>query len=159
CALILVDANSTAAAARSAAACLAPDGFVLTLQNGIGNVEALAEVFGAKRVLAGSTYNSGHTLDLGRALHSKPGHTGVGESTGGVTPRARDIAERFTRAGLPTEASDNVMGVVWSKFVHNTAINAISALTGFMPGEIARDPGAARLLDLLLDEILVVVEK
>jgi len=157
--LVLVDANATTNAARAAATCLPPDGFALTLQNGIGNVEALVEALGSSRVLAGSTYNSGTTLGLGRALHSNPGPTVIGELDGRPTARATDIAARFTSAGLPTTVSDNIMGVVWSKFVHNCAINPISAVTGLRPGEIARDPAAARLLDLLLDEALAVAER
>jgi len=157
--LILVDANATPVAARAAAACLPPDGFALTLQNGIGNVEALVEALGPSRVLAGSTYNSGATLGLGRALHSNPGHTVIGELDGNSSARATDIAARFSRAGLPTSVSDNIMGVVWSKFVHNCAINPISAVTGLRPGEIARDPAAAKLLDLLLDEALALAER
>ena len=159
CALILVDANATSAAARAAAACLAPEGFALTLQNGIGNIEALTEILGEARVLAGSTYNSGAVLGPGRALHSNAGPTVIGELDGRDTPRVRDIAERLTRAGLPTRVSDNVIGAVWSKFVHNCAINPVSALTGLRPGEIARDPAAAQLLAQLLDEILAVVER
>jgi 2-dehydropantoate 2-reductase len=159
CALILVDANATPAAARAAASCLTSGGFAITLQNGIGNIEALVEVLGAHRVLAGSTYNSGATLGVGRVLHSNPGPTVVGELDGNASLRVADIAARFTRAGLPTTVSDNIMGVVWSKFVHNCAINPVSALTGLRPGEIARDPAAAHLLERLLDEILAVVEK
>lgn len=158
CTLILVDANATGPAAQSAAACLAPDGFALTLQNGIGNIEALVAALGEGRVLAGSTYNSGATLGLGRVLHSNRGPTVIGELNGAVTPRVADLARRFTDAGLPTTISDNVMGVVWSKFVHNCAINPVSAITGLRPGEIARDPAAADLLAQLLDEILAVVE-
>jgi 2-dehydropantoate 2-reductase len=159
CALILVDANATPAAAQAAKACLAPGGFALTLQNGIGNIEALTEVLGAARVLAGSTYNSGAALGPGRALHSNAGPTAIGELDGRSTDRVRDIATRFTAAGLPTTVSDNIIGVVWSKFVHNCAINPVSALTGLRPGEIARDPAAAKLLERLLDELLAVVER
>lgn len=158
-ALVLVDANATAAAARSAAQCLKPEGFALTLQNGIGNVEALVAALGAARVLAGSTYNSGATLGLARAAHTNRGPTWLGEVDGSVTPRARDMAGRFSRSGLTTEISPNIMGVVWSKFVHNCAINPVSAATGLRPGEIARDAAAARRLDLLLAEILAVVER
>ncbi len=159
CALIMVDANATSAAARAAATCLAPDGFALTLQNGIGNIEALVEALGAARVLAGSTYNSGATLGLGRALHSNAGPTWIGELDGRVTPRVQGMAKRLTDAGLPTTVSDNITGVVWSKFVHNCALNAVSALTGLRPGEMARDPAAATLVARLLDEILAVVER
>jgi 2-dehydropantoate 2-reductase len=159
CALVLVNASATPAAACVASSCLARDGFVLTLQNGIGNVEALSKVVGGERVLAGSTYNSGTTLGMGRALHSNSGPTWIGESLGGSSTRVAEMAARFTQVGLPTTASDNIMGVVWSKFVHNCAINPISAITGLRPGEIARDPAAAHLLVRLLDEILAVVER
>jgi 2-dehydropantoate 2-reductase len=60
-------------------------------------------------------------------------------------------------AGLPVEVSDNVQGHVWSKFVHNCAINPVSAVTGLLPFEISATPAASRLLDRLLDEILAVV--
>src|SRR5262245_28902250 len=52
-AIIFTDANSTKEAARTTAQILKPDGFALTLQNGIGNVEALIEALGAARVVAG----------------------------------------------------------------------------------------------------------
>jgi 2-dehydropantoate 2-reductase len=127
------------------------------LQNGIGNVEALTDAFGGARVLAGSTYSSGATLGMGRVLHSTLGPTWIGESLGGTSARVTELAERFTRAGLPTTVFDNILDVVWSKFVHNCAINPISAVTGLRPGEIARDP-AAHSLARLLDEVLAEVE-
>src|SRR5436190_18538933 len=58
-ALVLVDSNATVRVALVAEVCLAPQGVALTLQNGIGNFEALAERLGRARVLAGSTFNSG----------------------------------------------------------------------------------------------------
>ena len=76
---------------------------------------------------------------MGRALHSNSGPTWIGELLGGASTRVAEMAARLTKVGLPTMASDNIMGVVWSKFVHNCAINPISAITGLRPGEIARD--------------------
>jgi 2-dehydropantoate 2-reductase len=159
CALVMVDANATPQAARVAASCLVSDGFVLTLQNGIGNVEALAEAVGLERVVAGSTYNSGTTLGVGRVLHSNVGPTWIGEAAGGSSERVRDLAKRLTSVGLPTTVFENIMSVVWSKFVHNCAINPVSAITGLRPGEIARDPSAAEIMAALLDEILAVVSR
>ena len=54
-ALVLVDAAATSAAAAIAKGCLKPDGFALSLQNGIGNLEALVEALGPQRVMAGMT--------------------------------------------------------------------------------------------------------
>src|SRR5690242_13481949 len=107
---------------------------------GSGNVEALGEALGLERVVAGSTYNSGASLGAARVLPSHAGPTWVGEATGGDSERVADLARRLTAAGLPTTVSEAVMCVIWSKFVHNCAINPVSAITGLRPGEIARNP-------------------
>ena len=159
CALVAVDANATPQAAIVAASCLSGRGFALSLQNGIGNVEALGEALGLERVVAGSTYNSGASLGLARVLHSNAGPTWIGEAAGGGSERVHDLARRLTAAGLPTTVSDNVMRIIWSKFVHNCAINPVSAITGLRPGEIARNPSAAWIMEALLDEILAVVDR
>ena len=153
-ALVLVDSGATGEVAKVAEECLKPDGFALTLQNGIGNWEALAERLGERRVLAGSTYNSGAGLGPGRVAHTNLGTTWIGELDGTISARAQNIAEKFGAAGLPFEVVDNVKGVVWSKFVHNCAINPIAAVTGLRSGEIARDPAASKMLDRVLDEVL-----
>src|SRR5215469_3802044 len=75
CALVAVDANATSQAAKIAASCLSSQGFALSLQNGIGNVEALGEALGLERVIAGSTYNSAATLGLARVIHANAGPT------------------------------------------------------------------------------------
>jgi 2-dehydropantoate 2-reductase len=159
CALVMVDANATPQAAKVLASCLSSQGFALSLQNGIGNVEALGEALGLQRVVAGSTYNSGATLGLARVVHSNVGPTWIGEAAGGDSERICDLARKMTAAGLPTTVSENVMGIIWSKFVHNCAINAVSAITGLRPGEIARNSSAARIMEALLDEILAVVDR
>jgi 2-dehydropantoate 2-reductase len=159
CALVMVDANATPEAAKVVASCLSSQGFALSLQNGIGNVEALGEALGLERVVAGSTYNSGATLGLARVVHSNAGPTWIGEAVGGNRERVCDLARKMTAAGLPTTVSENVMSTIWSKFDHNCAINAVSAITGLRPGEIARNSSAAWIIEALLDEILAVVDR
>jgi len=156
-ALVLVDSTATKDVAPIAKACLVPDGFALTLQNGIGNLEALAAVLGQGRVLAGSTYNSGAGLGPGRTTHTNRGLTVMGELDGAISERALTIAGMFEAARLPVEVVDNIEGHVWSKFVHNCAINPVSAITGLRAGEIARTRPAAELLDRVLAEVLTVV--
>lgn len=156
-AVVMVDSNATRAAAEALEPVLGPDAFVLTMQNGIGNVEALAEAFGADRVVGGSTYNSAARQAPGRILHSNIGETTIGELDGAASERVAAIADLFRRAALPIVVSDNVLGVIWMKFVLNAAINPVCAVTGLRPGEVARTEPARHLLESLLDEILVVV--
>jgi 2-dehydropantoate 2-reductase len=156
-ALVLVDSSATGEAAEAAARCLGPSGYALTLQNGIGNLETLAERLGRDRVAAGITYNSGAGLSPGHARHTNAGPTVIGEASGPVSERLRGLALRFAGSDIPIELSDAVEGHIWSKFVHNCAINPVSALTALRPGEIWRDPAARALLERVLDEILAVV--
>src|SRR5690349_7236302 len=61
-AVVLVDSNATRVAAATLARVLPASGFALTVQNGIGNIEALTAALGRERVVAGSTYNSAARL-------------------------------------------------------------------------------------------------
>jgi 2-dehydropantoate 2-reductase len=155
-ALVFVDTNATASVAPLLPDVLAKDGLALTLQNGIGNVEALAAALGAQRVIAGSTLNSATFVAPGHVRHTNVGPTVIGLPEGPPNERVRALAERLSEAGFPTVASDNAMGHVWAKFVLNCAINPLSALTGLRAGEIARHPPTAQLLERLLDEALAV---
>lgn len=156
-ALVMVDGNATTAVATMLAERLPREAFVLTLQNGIGNVEALVDALGAARVMAGSTYNSAARPAPGRVAHTNLGETTIGETDGGRTARLDGIAALFAAAGLPVTASDNVMGHVWMKFVLNVALNPVAAITGLRPGEIARTPPALAMVHRILDETLAVV--
>ena len=155
-ALVLVDSNATAEVAPLLARLLANDGVALTLQNGIGNVEALVAALGADRGIAGSTFNSATFIAAGHVQHTNIGPTVIGPPEGPPDEHTRALATRLSAAGLPTEASDNAMGHIWAKFVLNCAINPIAALTGQRPGEITRHAPTLRLMERVLDEVLAV---
>ena len=155
--LVMVDCNATGEAAAVAGGLLAPDGAALTLQNGIGNVEALVEVLGEARVMAGSTMNSAARTGPGRVAHTHLGKTVLGEPDGSRTERLEEVAKLFEAAGLPVAVTDNVMGHIWQKFVLNAALNPVSAITRLRPGEIADSPAARDLVNAILDEVLAVV--
>ena len=153
-----VDANSTVDAAQVAGRIADADGYALTLQNGIGNVEALGEVLGPNRVLGGTSYNSVSSPGPGRVTHTNPGPTTIGELDGSVTQRARSLGDVLEQAGFPTQVTDNVMGSIWSKFVHNCAFSPICAVAGMLGGEIAGNPAADTLQDRIVEELMAVVK-
>lgn len=155
--LVLVDSNATAAVAPFLPGILSADGFVLTLQNGIGNVEALVASLGEKRMLGGATYVSAATLAPGHAHNTNVGDTVLGEAGGPLTPRAEATAKLLRDAGFPAQAVSNVMGHVWSKFALNCALNPLSAITGLRPGEVARQAEMATLLEAVIAEIMAVI--
>jgi 2-dehydropantoate 2-reductase len=155
--LVLVDANSTADAAVSTRRFLAPDGFAVTLQNGVGNIETLVEVLGERRVLGGLSYHSAALRGPGRVSHTHAGPTWLGELDGARTPRLAALETALRQAGFTPVIVDDIRGFVWGKFVHNSAINAICAVTGLRVGEISRSPGADALQTRIIDEALAVL--
>jgi 2-dehydropantoate 2-reductase len=157
-AVIFTDANSTAEAARTANALLKPDGFALTLQNGIGNVEALVAVLGKERVIAGVSMNSAAAPALARSAYTHNGMTSIGELDGKDTERIRKVAGMLNKAEIPTEIVPDPMAQVRGKFVHNCAVNALAAISGLRSGEMWRTPEMNALQDKVIDEILAVVQ-
>jgi len=164
-ALVLVKSHATTAAARTLLPALGPISWVLTLQNGLGNAEALAAVLGRERLLAGVTAQGATLLGPGRVRHAGFGPNAVTDvssssrqaAAGGATERARWAAEVLSSAGLPTEVADDLAPLVWGKLVANSAINPLTALTGRSNGELLDAP-VGLLFDDLAHETAAVAE-
>jgi 2-dehydropantoate 2-reductase len=155
-AIVFVDANNTAKAAETLAGLLAPDGFAITFQNGIGNVEKLQAALGPERVLGGSSMCSAAARAPGHVTLTHMGTTSLGETTGSDSPRVQAMLDALRTAGFEAEHEPNVMGLIWQKFVVNCATNAIAATTGLRGGEIARLPELDAFQDRVLEEIMAV---
>jgi len=156
-ALIQVDANATAEAAAIVEPCLKPGGFALTLQNGVGNVEALVEALGRERVLGGLSYHSAAVERPGRVIHTHAGATWLGELDGGRSERVERFSAVLRKAGFEPTVVDDIVGFIWTKFVHNAAINALSAVTGLRVGELGADASADAFQTKVIEEALAVV--
>ena len=157
CVIVLTDANATREAAVTGRRVLGPDGFALTLQNGIGNVEALSEVLGGSRVLGGTSNHSAAVQGPGHVTHTHAAPTWIGELDGRPTARLRETAGALTKAGFTPLVVDNVLAHIWNKFVLNCGINAISAVTGLRLGELVQTPPVDELQTRVIEEVLAVV--
>ncbi len=128
----------------------------LTLQNGIGNWERIAEIAGKKAVLAGSTAQGSTLLGPGLIRHGGNGATYIGEPGGTISQRVQRVVELFRQAGLVAEPSDQVERLIWEKLIVNVGINAITALTGIRNGSIAEMEEAAGLCKSAVEEAIMV---
>ena len=128
--VVLVKSFHTREAMTAARAIVGPETVVMSLQNGLGHEEILAEVVGKEHVVAGKTYAGGVLLGPGHVIAGTEGKlTFIGELDGRMTERATRIAATFTRAGLATEVSTNIMGTMWDKLLINVATGALSGIT------------------------------
>jgi 2-dehydropantoate 2-reductase len=157
-AMVWTDSNHTRQAAESARAALGPEGYAITMQNGVGNVETLVAVLGEKRVAGGSSMASAAMRGPGHAALTHMGETTIGELGGQASPRIERLRAALVGAGFTVRLHPDIMSVIWTKFALNCSINALAAATGLRAGELARLPATDRLQDFLLDEILAVTQ-
>jgi len=135
------------------------DTVFLTLQNGLGNEEAICKKIDRKKVMLGVTGHGATLLRPGHVRHAGWGKTFVGELDHRITDRATRIAQMFCKAGIETEASPNIHDQVWGKLVVNAGINALTALTGFKNGQLLDYPETARLMERLVFEAAQVARR
>lgn len=139
--LVLVKSFHTREAITSSTSIVGPDTVVLSLQNGLGHEDVLAEVVGRDKVMAGKTYAGGVMLGPGRIIRGTEGkETYIGELEGRMTDRVQRVAAAFNAAGLITHISDNIMGTIWEKLLVNVATGALSGITRLAYGDLYQVP-------------------
>jgi 2-dehydropantoate 2-reductase len=139
-------AQHTRSAALAARPLVGPDTTLVSLQNGWGNADTIADVLGPDRLVFGVTYQSARVDGPGQVTQTSAGVTVLGPYADTQDlGRATMVATLQSDAGLPTTATAAVRTEVWKKVVLNTATLPTSALTGLFAGELGQ-PGA--MLDL-----------
>ena len=158
--LIFVKATQTEAAAQTAARLAGTRGLVMTLQNGMGNAETIAQFISPDRILVGTTSHGSTMLKAGSIRHAGTGPTTVGMWATGekAFENARQIADRFTLAGIETTAISDVRPVIWDKLIVNIGINAITALTGIKNGQILDREASRELSTAAIEEAVSVAQ-
>lgn len=129
---------------------------VLTLQNGLGNIEKISTVVGKSNILAGITAHGSTMLAPGKINHAGIGETYLGELDGSISPRIQEIYNVFNESNLKTTLSHNVLGLIWDKLLVNVGINALTAITGLKNGELVKFQEAEELLKLAVKEAMAV---
>ncbi len=154
--LLTVKSWDTHAMTASVAPRLARKGVVVSLQNGLGNLETVTPVVGADRVLGGRVI-FGAVVDRPGAVrvtvHAEPTLIGApppGSARLGAV--AATLARALTAAGVPAEPTDTITADLWSKVLYNAALNPLGALLGVPYGWLPADPDARALMDAVIAE-------
>ena len=138
---------------RAAGATVPP---ILTLQNGVGNEEALADAFGAGRVLSGAIDTPVSIPQPGQVQAHKARY-GIGLATLGDHAMLEETAAALTGAGFTVRQYEDYRGLKWTKLLMNILANAQSAILGWTPEQVMRDPAAAELEARAWQEAAVVM--
>lgn len=135
------------------------DAAVVSVQNGVGNEEVIAEHL--RQVIRGTIVTAGAVTQPGTVRYDAPGDSWIGpfEPSPASGDRIGLLAGKLNQGGLKTHAVDDARGPQWTKVVFNAATSPLSALTGLTVGQVCTDPGLRREVDRLIDEAAQVCER
>lgn len=119
---------------------------VITLQNGMGNGEAIAAITGAEKVLAALCFVCINRMSPGLIHHTAGGRMAIGEFSPGIAGRAESIAAMFAAAKVETVVEPNVEETAWKKLIWNVPFNGLAIAEG------------GKTTDLLLADEAIVAE-
>jgi 2-dehydropantoate 2-reductase len=159
--LITVKAYDTERAAREIKKIAGPKTLLLSLQNGLGNIETLHRYFSKKCVLAGRIIFG---VEMPAPAHVKvtvmAEPSAIGETfKTGMSPRVSKIAALFNEAGIPSAACPDVKALLWAKVIYNCALNPLASLLGSHYGFLMEKELTRMLMDEAVGEIYAVAKK
>lgn len=140
-------------AIRSIAHLVASDAYVLTLQNGLGNPEIVAETFPAARILKGIAALPADLHGPTSVSSHGSGHVELGSMTPEGAAAAHAATALLARAGFDARYSDAIDVAIWEKVAFNAALNALGAVTEQPNAGIDNVPGR-RIVTAMMEEVI-----
>jgi len=157
--IICVKSYHTEEAIKNVKALIGEETHILTLQNGVGNVQILNDVVGEDRVVGGTTSLGVTALDYGHIKYAGKGETVIGKANGKVLGPLREIANILNKAGLETKVSRDINGVIWSKLIINVGINALAVVTRLHNGSLLDYNGTKDIMRASVQEAVKVAKR
>lgn len=156
--ILFVKDTASRAALASNRALIGPHTHLLSLQNGLGNDEILANFAAPDHLLLGTTKHNAVTTAPGELFHSGAGITRIG-SPAGCLAAANCVVDAFSVCGIETERCDDIKHLLWEKLFVNMTINPLTALLDCRIAAIADDPVLQELAAVLIEEAVAVAAR
>ena len=153
--LLAVKARHTLAALEPLAKFLAPDGYVVSLQNGLEEYK-IAKLVGEARTIGAYLTFGGHYEAPGQVMYGGAGSFCIGELDGRETPRLLALRAALS-AVQPVQVTSNIFGYLWAKMALG-AVYFATALVSADVLEIYAQPHYRRMLGGLAAEVVQVAE-
>jgi 2-dehydropantoate 2-reductase len=160
--LISVKAYDTESMARDICRVVDRDGLVVSLQNGLGNIETLAKTFGAERSLGANVLVGAMIPEAGRVtvtVQAAPVIIGPLEVSDCVMlERIHYWIKAFQRANIPCAHTARILSYLWAKIFYNVPLNALGALLQVHYGVLGEVAELRQIMDRLVDEAFIVAK-
>jgi 2-dehydropantoate 2-reductase len=150
--LLFTKTFHTDTALEGVAAAIGPGTFVLTLQNGLGNDQAVARHVARDKVIAGVSTLPSDLAGPGRVRSHGEGGSQIYPAFGGDPAFAQEVADILTAGGLPTTLAPDIQAAIWGKAIFNATMNTLCALTRRTPGFLGAHEESRALIHAAVEE-------
>ncbi len=156
--MICVKGYHTKSAIQSALPMIGENTVVLSVQNGLGNLEIIADAVGSQRVVGGITAHSGMPVSMNEVRYV--GGLGpllvIGPLDRVARPGFEQVLAKFQEAGLDVHLALEINNVIWKKLIANVATNVVAALTGLTGGQAVKHDETVKIIEGLATELAQV---
>lgn len=156
--MVCVKGYHTRSAIESALSMVGDDTIVLSVQNGLGNLEVIAEVVGPQRVVGGITAHSGMPVSMNEVRYV--GGLGpllvIGPYDGVSRPGFEDMVKQFQGVDLDVHTTPDINNIIWKKLIANVSTNVVAALTGLTGGTAVHHEPSVQIINGLSQELAQV---
>ena len=154
--IVFTKTMHTAAALAAARGVLGPQTALLSLQNGLGNAERLAQFSAPERVMIGVTTWPADKSEPGSVSSHGNGTIRLMTANGTRTPTLEQTVDALNGAGLSCTADPDVWAAIWEKVAFNAALNCLCAVTQCTVGELTNTPDGEVLALKIVTEVVTV---
>ncbi len=156
--MVCVKGYHTRSAIESALSMVGDDTIILSVQNGLGNLEVIAEVVGPQRVVGGITAHSGMPVSMNEVRYV--GGLGpllvIGPYDGVSRPGFEDMVKQFQGVDLDVHTTPDINNIIWKKLIANVSTNVVAALTGLTGGTAVHHEPSVQIINGLSQELAQV---
>ena len=125
---------------------------VLSLQNGLDNIDKIEKIIDRKQIIAGITTHGAFLSEFGVVKHTGKGQTVLGELDGKKTKRIEHIVDVFNKSGIETIASEKIISEIWVKTILNSSINPLTAFFRCKNGYLLENPILEKIVEQICKE-------
>lgn len=131
---------------------------VVSLQNGLGNVEIIADMAGRHKTIGGRLIFGVECIEPGHVTVTvSADNTKIGGFPGGCDPAFIDVlAQVLTAAGIPTDAVPDIDRYIWGKVLYNCALNALATVLNTHYGRLLAHEGTKEIMARIVEEIYMI---
>ena len=152
---LFVKSYSTAEAAAVINQAAKNDSIIVSLQNGLGNFEALSKKINFNRIVYGTTTFGAAKKSPGEIVFGGRGSVSIGGASGDAVQKVYDL---LLSAGIEVHITDHPEQTVWLKALINAGINPVAAILGIKNGQILENPFALKIQERILHEAVAAAK-